>query len=432
MKSMVNVGFIGLGRRGGDLLEFCLIEMKDVCVRTVCDIDPQRFEKIRALYRKAGAPAPQFVTDYRDMLADPLIDAVIIATSWDQHIPLAIDSLRAGKYTAVEVGCAYDLSECWELLDAYKATKTPLMMLENCCYGRFELMALRLAREGKFGELMHCSGGYLHHLPQGELFRDDGEGVITSHYRLLEYVHRTCEQYPTHEFGPLAKILNINRGNRIMTLSSFATKSRGLADYMASHPELDNHPLRHATFRQGDIVDTILTCENGETIRLELDTTLPRPFYSRGCTVRGTKGYAMELSGAVAQSAEKHKGWVFLEGMKESSVPNLTESLAQYDHPLYAEYAAQQKHDAHSGIDWLVLRAFIEAVKAGTQTPIDIYDTLTMMAIAPLSAASIARGGAPVDFPDFTQGKYMRREAPLSTKYSLDLIVEDPDTPVIP
>ena len=432
MKSTVNLGLIGLGRRGFDLLEYDLSKMRDVCVRTVCDERPDRFEKVRALYRESAASAPRYETDYHRMLQDPDIDCVIVATSWNQHVSVAIDSLRAGKYTAIEVGCAYDLSECWELLSAYKSTGAPLMMLENCCYGRFELMALRMAREGIFGEIVHCSGGYLHYLPDGELFAEKDGVVDTDHYRLLEYAHRNCEQYPTHEFGPLSKILNINRGNRILTLASFASKSRGLAHYMDVHPNLESHPLRHADFHQGDIVETILTCENGETVPLELDTTLLRPFYSRGCTIRGTRGFAMEQSGLFRKDVMKRGGWVYLEGMEESSEPNLPQYMVEHDHPLYEECAAHPIPDAHSGIDWLVLRAFIEAVKAGTQTPIDVYDTLTMMAIAPLSAASIARGGALVDFPDFTQGKYLRREPPLTTKYSLDLIVEDPDTPIVP
>ena len=432
MKSGVNVALIGLGRRGFSLLQNCLDKMRDVCVIAVCDSDPNQLEKVRAWYQKKGGEAPLFVSDYRQIVKDPAVDCVINATSWNMHSQIAVDSLRAGKYTAVEVGCAYDLSECWELLAAYKATGAPLMMLENCCYGRFELMALRMAREGLFGEIVHCSGGYMHYLPRNELFVDEGSGHDMRHYRQLDYAHRNCEQYPTHEFGPIAKILGLNRGNRIMTLASFATKSRGIADYMATHPELDDHPLRHYAFRQGDIVNTILTCENGETVLLELDTTVPRPYYSRGCTIRGTRGFAMEQSGLFRQNVDGRRGWVFLEGMKETDAMSLPEYMAAHDHPIYAECEVNALDGDHSGIDWLVVRAFIEAAKAGTQTPIDVYDTLMMMAIAPLSAASIARGGALMDFPDFTQGRYLRREPPLATKYSLDLIVDDPATPIVP
>jgi hypothetical protein len=71
------------------------------------------------------------------------------------------------------------------------------------------------------------------------------------------------------------------------------------------------------------------------------------------------------------------------------------------------------------------MRAFIEAVKAGTDTPIDAYDTAAWMAIAHLSEASIAKGGAPVEFPDFTRGTWYRREDPVRNKYCLDEVVED-------
>ena len=83
-------------------------------------------------------------------------------------------------------------------------------------------------------------------------------------------------------------------------------------------------------------------------------------------------------------------------------------------------------------MDWLVTRAFVESVKHGTQTPIDVYDTAAWLAIAPLSEASIAGGSIPVPVPDFTKGKWFRREPAVSGKYSLDAICSDPDTPIYP
>jgi hypothetical protein len=78
-------------------------------------------------------------------------------------------------------------------------------------------------------------------------------------------------------------------------------------------------------------------------------------------------------------------------------------------------------------MDWLVCRAFVESVKAGCETPIDAYDTVSLMAIAPLSEESILKGGAPVAFPDFTRGKWFRRTPPVEQKYSLDVIYKDED-----
>ena len=82
-------------------------------------------------------------------------------------------------------------------------------------------------------------------------------------------------------------------------------------------------------------------------------------------------------------------------------------------------------------MDWLVCRAFIESVKHGINTPIDIYDSLTWLAIGPLSEQSIAMGGSPVPMPDFTAGKWLHREEPVRTKYCLDEVVIDENTPII-
>lgn len=424
MKDCIKIGYIGLGRRGTGVLEYCFADMKDVEIRTLCDLDSAKSEAANKILTDKGRPLAKITTDYHDILTDPEIDAVIIMTAWNSRIKLAIESMRAGKYTAMEVGCAYDISECYELVQAYEETGIPVMMLENCCYGRREMMALRMVREGLFGEIIQCNGGYHHYLNDVELFlkKEDGS-VDTSHYRITDYLKRNCEQYPTHELGPISKILNINRGNRMLTLSSFATKSRGLETYMRDHVD-PSHPYYNARFCQGDIVTTVITCAGGEQIRLTLDTTLPLPFYSREFTVRGTKGMCEES--CASQTT------FYLEGMPENVFGNEEEFFEKYDHPLHAEYIKDGSRGGHSGMDWLVVRAFIESVKHGTQTPIDVYDTAAWLAIAPLSEMSIARGGAPVDVPDFTKGKWFCREEPAHVKYSLDVICEDPATPIIP
>ena len=423
-KQTIKLGYIGLGRRGMAMLKKCFSEMPDVEVSMICDLDQGKLDAaMRMLAEKNYPTVPKAVRDYHEILNTPEIDAVAVMTGWDMHIPCAIDSLKAGKYTAMEVGCAYDLSECYALLEAHESTKAPLMMLENCCYGRRELMTLRMVKEGLFGEIVHCEGAYHHHLNNCELFMKDKEGVLdTEHYRLLEYAKRNAEQYPTHELGPIAKVLGLNRGNRMLTLSSVASKARGIAAYMKKQG-LEDHPMAGADFKQGDIVHTMITCAGGETIHLQLDTTLPRPYYSRHFTVRGTDGMCEEISKTVCTYR--------IHDVTESSVfNNEAEMFEKFDHPLHREYVALGERGDHGGIDWLVCRAFVESVKNGVNTPIDAYDTVSWLAIGPLSEMSIARGGAPVDVPDFTRGKWLRREPAVLGKYCLDEIVEDPDTPI--
>ena len=421
MKETIQVGYIGLGRRGWGIIKI-LMQMTDVKIKMICDLKQSFIDRALGEFEKNGIEKPAVTMDYHDILRDPEIDAVFIMTGWGAHVQLSKESMLAGKYTGVEVGCAYTLSQCYELLDTYEKTGTPLMMLENACYGRRELMALNMERQGVLGEVVHCKGGYQHNLYTCDLFmKNDKTGEIeTDHYRLIEYANRNCHQYPTHDFGPISKLLRLNRGNRLMTLSSFASKARGLSNYIKENVPSD-HPFYNTQFSQGDIVTTVMTCANGETVTLELDTTLPRPYYSRNFTVRGTKGCVME-----------ERRTVFVEGMEEPVENNEESCYEKYDHPLHAEYSKMEARGGHGGLDWLTIRAFVESVKNGTQTPIDIYDTCLWMSIAPLSEMSIAKGGAVVDVPDFTKGNWFKREPLVKGKYCLDEVVEDLETPIFP
>ncbi len=422
MKEKIKVGYIGLGRRGRGVLEYNVADMADVEIKTICDIYEPSIEKTLEIFRKKDLPLPNTTTDCNDIFNDPEIDAVFIMTYWEGRADLAIRSMKAGKYTAIEVGCAFDLSECYRLVDTYEETGVPLMMLENCCYGRREMMVLNVVKQGLFGEIVHCDGGYHHVLPKVELFPD----IDTDHphYRIKSYINRNCEQYPTHELGPISKVLGINRGNKMLTLSSFASKSAGLKE-AAKKILGEDSPYANMEYKHGDIITTVITCAGGETIRLCLDTTLPRPYYSRNFTVRGSKGMYTE-----------ERKVLYFDDMEEGVENNEKEMYEKYDHPLHAEYNSDGLTEAqkagHGGMDWLVCRAFVEAVKRGTNTPIDAYDTAAWMAIAPLSEASIAKGGAPVEVPDFTRGKWLNREPITEGKYCLDKVCIDKSTPIDP
>ena len=416
MKEKIKIAFVGIGRRGSIMLRECFAQMGDVEIPMICDLDESRLEVGRNILNDKGRPAPECFTDYDEMLKhSECIDAVVIMTGWDSRPEMAKKAMLAGKYTAIEVGCSQTLEECFELIDVYEKTGSPLMMLENCCYGRREMMVLNMVKKGLFGEIVHCTGAYAHYLNECELFAEIFEDKVdkVTHYRLQHYIDGNRENYPTHELGPICKVLNINRGNRLVRLSSFASKSAGLRAFAREHFGEDNEYAK-IEYKQGDVVNTIITCANGETISINLDTTVPRAYYSRNFSVRGTKG----------MSTEEH-GVIFLDGMKEGIGNNENEMAKTYDHPLHAEYESVGTRGGHGGMDWLVCRAFVEAVKNETDTPIDAYDSVTWLAIGALSEQSINGGGIPVEIPDFTKGKWQHREPVVKCKYCLDEIVED-------
>jgi len=418
MKDKVKIGWVGVGRRANGMLNLVFAEMRDVEIVAICDISDEGIERGLKILREKGRPDPIVTNNYQDLLDNPEIDAIIIMTPWMGRVELAIKAMRAGKYVGIEVGSAYDLKECFDLVDTYEETGVPVMMLENCCYGRREMMALNAAEQGLFGEIVHCNGAYAHHLEDEELFKEmvvEPKGDKVTHYRLHDYMLRNCDQYATHEFGPISKVLKLNRGNKLLTISSIASKSRGLKQYAKDKFGPDNY-YAQIDYKQGDIVSTNILCAGGETVHLTLDTTLPRSYYSREFTVRGTKGLCAE---------ERHSIYFdFMEGGPQNS-ENEEEMFKTYDHPLHKEYVSLGEKGGHGGMDWLVGRAFIEAVKNGTNTPIDVYDTALWLSIGPLTEASINKGGAPIEVPDFTKGKWINREPIVEGKYCLDKVCID-------
>lgn len=398
MMKKLNVGVVGLGGRGYNLMEDILLPRENVDVVAVCDLYEDRTQQAAEKVKEVKGNDPFATQDYRELLEQEL-DAVLVSNSWEQHLPVTLLAMEKGIFPGVEVGGAYSVHELWQLIDTYERTGTPVMLLENCCYGREELMVMRMVREGLFGEIVHASGGYLHDLRDEVAF-----GRENRHYRLDNYRHRNTENYPTHELGPIAQILNLNYGNRMLTLTSTASRAAGMNDYLERTQGAD-HDLARTPFRQGDIITTVIKCAEGETIVLTLDTTLPR-FYSRGFTIRGTRGMYTEDNNSV-----------FLDGVNDKHHftwrehwNNAKEYQEDYEHPIWKSYLDEGIKGGHGGMDWLVFDAWLEAAENGTEAPIDVYDMASWMVISTLAEDSIAMGGHPVAIPDFTKGMWMKRK----------------------
>lgn len=394
----IRIGYIGLGGRGRGLLKDIVLAQQEK-VTAVCDSYEDRALEGVALVEKAGQKRPAVYTDYRRVIGDENVNTIIIATAWESHVQIAVDAMYAGKAVAMEVGGAYTLKQCYDLVEACEKTQMPFMFLENCCFGRREMMVLNMADQGLLGEIVHCAGGYQHDLREEIAF-----GKENRHYRLRNYLTRNCENYPTHDLGPIAKVLHINHGNRILTLSSTASKAAGMRDYI-QEKKAEDEALTRARFAQGDIVTTVLKCANGETIVLTLDTTLPR-YYSRNFTVRGTKGMYEEVTDSVFLDRQEDIAHDF--DWRKHAVGNAVAYEEAYDHPLWKAYLKDGVKGSHDGMDWLEFKEFFKALREEKPMPVDVYDAACWMAVTVLSEMSVARGGAVVDMPDFTGGKWNR------------------------
>lgn len=401
----VRLAIIGVGGRGTSLLELAL-QREDTKINALCDIDPEALGNAVRAVEEAGRDAPATYgngeEDFRNMVARDDLDAVIIATPWLWHTPMAVAAMRAGKTVGVEVPAAVTIDDCWELVHTSETTGTPCMMLENVCYRRDTIAILNMVREGLFGELVHCQGGYQHDLRSikfqpGAEFGPGSSGE--ARWRTQHSVRRNGDLYPTHGVGPMANCLNINHGNRFLYLTSTATKTRGLHEYIVEQGGED-HPNAGVRFALGDIVTTVIKCANGETLVVSHDTNLPRP-YSLNFRVQGTNGIWMSDNRSI-----------YLEGVSETphSWEDAAPYLERYDHPLWRRYEERAIGAGHGGMDFFVLHGFLESVKRQEPTPLDVYDAAAWSVISPLSERSVAGGSQPVPFPDFTGGRWVTRQ----------------------
>lgn len=389
----VRLGVIGLGHRGLQISEAILYGIPEIEIVAVADTIPERIKVAQEKIKEKRNIEAFGTLDYHEILNSPDVDAVFVATGWESHVSVSIEALKAGKATAMEVGGAYNTEELWELVDTVEKTKVPFMFMENCCFGEYELMVTNMVRQGKFGKISHCSGAYSHDLRE--------ELSTYEHYRLQNYIDRNCENYPTHELGPIAKLLGINRGNRMTKLVSISSVAQGLHEYMVEHKDkILDEKLINKKISQGDIVNTLITCENGETISLKLDTTLPR-FYSREFSVHGTKGLYSELAHTLFLDGENH--WNTREIHKSDE-----KYLDEYSTNMWKKFTPEDRESSHGGMDLFEFRSFAYHLLNNLDMPIDVYDAAAWMAITCLSEKSIKEGTF-VDIPDFTRGKYKDR-----------------------
>lgn len=398
----ITVGIVGLGGRGRSNMKR-MMKVQGVKVVAVCDVYADRCEEAAEIVRDAGGAEPVKTTNYKEVIGREDVEVIMIFSSWETHIEIAIEAMESGKTVGMEVGGACSVEECWRLVETQERTGQPFMFLENCCYGKVEMLVRNMARDGLFGDIVHCHGAYGH-----DLRHEVACGKENRHYRLKHYLSRNCENYPTHELGPIAKLLDINRGNRMVSLVSVASKAMGLERYINDRKDtFENKELIGVKFKQGDIVNTIITCANGETISLRLDTTLPRS-YSREFTVRGTKGMYEENTNSVFFDGEEEEYDSAKHYMEV--INNATEYEDKYLPNMWKNITKEQLEAGHGGMDYFLCEAFFDAVRNNKPMPIDVYDAASWMCITALSEYSIANGNVPVEIPDFTRGEWKTRE----------------------
>jgi predicted dehydrogenase len=388
---VVRIGYVGVGLQGSSHVRN-LLHIPGVEIRAICDIVPEKVERIQQLVVEAGQPKPEGYSrgpeDFRRLCQRPDIDLVYTATPWEWHVPVCVAAMEAGKHAATEVPAAVTIEECWQLVETAERTKKHCVMMENCCYDRPEMLCLNMVKKDLLGEILHAEAGYLHDL-RAVKFENANEGL----WRRAHSMKRNGNLYPTHGLGPVSQCLDINRGDRFEYLVSVSSPSRGLQIYGKEHFAPPD-PRASEAYKLGDVNVSVIQTALGKVITLYHDTNLPRP-YSRIHIVQGTKGLF-----------EKYPNRVYIEGRSKNDQWEELAAYQEFDHPLWKTEGERARGAGHGGMDYLEDYRLIAALRNGQPLDMDVYDAAALSAVTPLSEQSVARKGAPAAFPDFMKGRW--------------------------
>ena len=402
----VRIAVIGVGARGsGHAKQLAIINGTEIVA--IADIFEDLVDRSVANCIEAGNGRHQNIARYfgaddewKKMLAEVKPDAVFIATNWSNHAPMAIETMKQGAHAFVEVPIAVSLQEMWDIVDTSEQTQKHCMMMENVNYGREELLYLNLCRQGKIGEILHAEAAYIHELR----FQMEEQERGTGSWRTHHYAKRNGNLYPTHGLGPVAQYMNLGRGeDQFDSLVSFSTPATGRQAYAEKNYAAD-HKWNALDYKGGDLNTSIIKTHLGRTIMIQWDETSPRP-YTRHNLVQGTKGALagyptrVAFEGGVEGATDSHHRWAQGE--------QLEALFEQYEHPMYKRLGAlSTKMGGHGGMDFMMLYRAIECLRTGTPLDQNVYEGCLWSSVAPLSEASVAEGGMPQKFPDFTRKQW--------------------------
>ncbi len=398
----VRVGIIGLGNRGYEHARLInAIGLEKTKLVGICDIRPEIAKRSADFLKENGGQEPQVYAgkadDWKQLCDRDDVDLIIIATQWEEHIPMAVYAMQQGKHVALEVPAAMTIEECWKMVNTAEETQRNCMMLENVCYGNEELWLLNMVEKGIFGTLTYAECAYIHDLRE-LLF---SKTYYYKQWRTHHIMERDGNLYPTHGLGPVAQYMGIDRGDRFDHLVSMSSLQAGM-DAHSDSVEPDNEFYKKKGFKHGDINNCLIKTAKSRSILLQHDVVTGRP-YNRINMLAGTKAFH---KGYPSKLSINGRGHGFLSDDDYKTYREM------HAHPLWEKLQKlAEKNGGHGGMDFIMLWRLIDCFNRGSALDMDVYDAASWSVVTPLSELSVQLGSVPVRFPDFTRGVWEEERA---------------------
>lgn len=359
------------GARGlSTVMGFNAIE--DVEITALCDLDED------VLGREGDNLNIEKQHRYRifDDMLESDIDAVVIATPMQCHVPQAIAALEAGKHVMSEVTAGVTMDELWWLCESVEKYGKTYMMAENYMYMPQIQLVRELVNKGMFGECYYAEGAYLHNIdclftyPNGK-----------TSWRSFWQCGKRGAFYPTHSLGP---VMQWFPGDHVAEISTF---SPGVYNDLG--------------LKQDSGTTTMCRLESGKLVQIRVDCLSPRPHNMSHYHLQGTKGAYQSAQGFGDQDkisflSENNISW----DMKWQALSDYNEYLPER----YRVATAEQAGAGHGGGDFFIVSDFIDAIRTGCKPAVDVYDACEWTAVGLLSELSVVNNGRTMTLPKFRKG----------------------------
>lgn len=361
----LNLGIVGACGRGASFKSAC-DALPQVAIHAVCDANA---DGLAAAAERLGAR--EQYTDYTEMLERSELDAVIIGTPMQFHVPMAIAALEGHRHVLSEVTAGVSVDECRALVAACQRSRGSYMMAENYTYSRSNVMVREMVQRGLFGTPYYAEGEYLHELK--------GLNEITV-WRRHWQTGINGVTYGTHSLGP---ILQWMPGDRVVAVSGAGS----------GHHYRDP---RGAEYENEDSCLMLCKMASGGLVKIRVDMLSDRPHSMTNYQLQGTDG-CYESARA---HGEPHRIWLRERCPDANTWLDLETLSDEFLPDFWKENMARALAAGHGGGDYFEILDFIDAIEGTRPNPIGIHEAMDMTLPGLISQQSITQDSAWLPVPD--------------------------------
>lgn len=397
----VRVGIIGAGNRGAHHAG-TITRVSDVEIKAVADVTPDRFDRVKKKLANTDHNPEYYAgseNEWRKLCQRKDLDLILITTPTYMHADMAVYAMEQGKHVITEVPAAVTVEECWELVKTSERTKKHCMMMENYSFMPFQITTLNMAKQGFFGEIVHGDGAY----NANKMGNNFSKTTYWNMWWLRMYGSRKGNIYPTHGMGPIAQMMNINRGDQFDFLVSVESRDFMMANKAKKLAAKDSFFEEFAKMGyRGNMSSMLIKTKGGRTINIQHDATSPSP-HSLIHGVYGTKGSVL-YDPAPPRICTGNRKWAdkqTYDKLMEQYKPELLHQFERFRKGLGANIKS-----GHGGSDIINVWHIIDCLRNGLPLDQDVYDAAAFSSVVQLSEWSVLNNSNSIKIPDFTAGAW--------------------------